>query len=160
MPIANVSVGVRYACLMASMLFISTGAIAEDQCRDVFLRDLGNKQAVSTSQESGLALFHAKCVKQSAASNDGSSTSLGGKYDDVGVNFGQSGSNSSTSSASDCGQDSADSHFSASLYFAQSVYKDVVEAWKTCMIKRETLACWPERDADPTLPLRQCSPIC
>lgn len=141
--------GLRHLCAFALGAAFLASAAAQDSCRDVFIRDLGNKQTTASNQDSSLAQFHARCIKQSASSSSGGKTSAGGMYDGIGANFDQGSSSSSNSSASDCGQAGEDQHFSAALYYAQAVYRDVVDAWKTCMTQRENFACWPERDSDP-----------
>lgn len=124
-------------------------SFAQDACRDVLLHDLGDKQVLQTNQDAQLASQHARCVRAASGSQSASGTDIGASYGGIGANFGQKNSNSSKQLSSDCGNASDGEHFSAALYYAQTVYQHQVDAWKQCMTTQQQLACWAQPQGSP-----------
>jgi hypothetical protein len=124
-------------------------SIAQENCSDILLRDLGNKTVVQDNQNSVLATHHARCALASSGSSNSSGTKVGGHYGPIGGNYGQSNSSGQYQNTSDCGNESLEQQTSAALYYASSIYRDVVDAWKSCMLQREQFACWALPAGDP-----------
>jgi hypothetical protein len=121
---------------------------AEDSCSDILARDLANKSIVATNSDSSLAVHHAQCIKSDASSASSTSTNAGASGGGYGIDYGDRSGRSAQQSSSDCGSQSSDEHVSAALYYSQSVYHDVVESWKACMLQRHEFGCWPAKHGD------------
>jgi hypothetical protein len=135
--------------LELAVLALLAPSFAQDACRDVLLRDLGDKQVLQTNQDAQLATQHARCARAASGSQSSSGTNVGATYGGIGANFGQQSSGSNKQQSSDCGSASDNEHFSAALYYAQTVYHDQVDAWKQCVTTQQQLACWAQPQGDP-----------
>lgn len=132
--------------LAGLFLILTTAARAEDLCADVLSHKLGDSIATAQGNDAESARQEARCLQNSNSSSSGSNTSVGGEYDGFGLNFGQSQSGSNASRASDCGNQSNSGHMSAFLWYTQTINREVVAAWKACMVSRQQFACWAERN--------------
>jgi hypothetical protein len=103
---------------------------------------------IQSDQSSLLAAQHARCAQNSAGSSGTSGTNIGVNIGGNAGTFGQSHNNRNSQASSDCGSGNASDQASAALYYSQSVYHDVVEAWKACMLNRHQFACWAENLGD------------
>lgn len=141
----------RSALLILITLIAISESHAEDSCnyKDIFIRDLGSKVSIANNSDSALAIKHAECQKSSNSSSSAISVHTGGSYTPIinGYLNGSHGSNSDNSS-SNCGSGEQQQHFDAAMYYAQSVYHDVVDAWKNCMLIRQEFACWVANHGD------------
>lgn len=137
--------------MVRSLLVLSVLALANtmttasaqdvDRCNDVLVKDLANRQVLATSQDSSLAIQQARCATSAGNSSGSSSTSAGGSYGVISGNFKTGNSNSQSNQASDCGSGSTDEHASAALYYSQTAFHDVVDAWQRCMSNARTFSC-------------------
>ena len=139
-----------FCAFVFSIFTLDYCALAQDYCNDVLVRDLGNKVVLQTNQESALATAHAQCAQNSNSSSGSSGTTAGGSFEGIGANFGHDSTNNQSNTASNCGSEGSDAHTSAALYYSQSVYHDVVDAWKQCMINHHQFACWADNSGSST----------
>jgi hypothetical protein len=120
----------------------TAGAQSPDACRDVLISQLADTTVQQADQNASLAAAHARCAQGTQNSKNASGGNVGIGYEGFDLKVGGQQSGGSGSANSDCGNDSTDQHFHAALYYAQSVHHDMVDAWKSCMLNRQSMACW------------------
>jgi hypothetical protein len=136
------------AISLIALLVTYREGFAQDSCNDILVKDLANRSVIQTDQSSLLASQHARCAQSSSSSGRSSGIGVGGSVSGFGLNFNNSNSTSNSQASSDCGSESSDQEASAALYYSQSSFHDVVEAWKQCIESHPQFACWAEKNGD------------
>ena len=144
-PSCLLMISTRYVVAVFLTLLPCHGLRA-DECSDVLAEGLGNRVNVEQRNGFDAANKHFRCLKANQNSSQGSGGSVNARYGAFSGGGSTSSNSSSGASNEDCGSGNAQQHESAFLYYSQVMYTGAIDAWKACMLQRQSFACWAEPD--------------